>query len=452
MSLDDRSTRFLDISPYVSLPTDLQAPLQGDIRADVVIVGGGFTGLSTALALHKAGVSAVVLERSFCGYGASGRNAGHLTPTICKDLPTANLLFGAETAAKLVRFADYCVESAEHLFAEYGIDCDYQQSGNIMTVVHPSQEVRLRKATASARALGARMHFIEPGEMRERGLPKAFLCGSLEEAGGTLHPGKFILGLRQAALQRGIRIYEQTSVDRIQHGKPLRVMTPCGSVSADKLLMASNAYTPEIGKPGERIMPLHVTLFETEPLSDEQLAAIGGWQGREGIYTAHESMESYRLTAQRTIIGGSKNVQYFYDCQPRRHGGEADASKMSVINAFRERFPALATLPIAHSWAGWIGMTMNFLPIVGRSPEHESYYYSVGYNGHGVAQASSMGSLLADQMLGKANPWHEIICRKPVYLPTGPLRWMAVKGLLGVVNGIDRHIDRKIRREGIGLI
>ena len=126
MSLDDRSTRFLDISPYVSLPTDLQAPLQGDIRADVVIVGGGFTGLSTALALHKAGVSAVVLERSFCGYGASGRNAGHLTPTICKDLPTANLLFGAETAAKLVRFADYCVESAEHLFAEYGIDCDYQ--------------------------------------------------------------------------------------------------------------------------------------------------------------------------------------------------------------------------------------------------------------------------------------------------------------------------------------
>ncbi|SDU07827.1 Glycine/D-amino acid oxidase [Pseudomonas pohangensis] len=450
MNTDDSRTRFLDISPYVSVPGDLQPELQGDILADVVIVGGGFTGLSTALALHKAGVSAVILERHFCGYGASGRNAGHLTPTICKDLPTAVMLFGNETAGKLASFADHCVESAEQLMLEYGIDCDYQQSGNIMAVVHPSQEARLRKAAAAAMAVGARMHFVEPGEMRERGLPRAFLCGAMEEAGGTLHPGKFILGLRQAALARGIRIYEQTCVTSVSQDKPLRVLTSNGSVSADKLLMASNAYTPEIGRPGERIVPLYVTLFETEPLSDEQLAAIGGWNGREGIYTAHESMESYRLTAQRTIIGGSKNVQYFYDCQPHHHGGEADASKMSVINAFRQCFPALSQLRIAHSWAGWIGMTLNFLPIVGNAGHSDSYFYGVGYNGHGVAQASSMGSLLADKILGKANPWHEIICRKPAYLPPNPWRWAAVRGLLGVVNGIDRRIDRQIVQQAIG--
>ena len=450
MHTHDSATTFLDISPYVSLPADLQPALTQDIQADVVIVGGGFTGLSTALALHEAGVCAVVLERHFCGYGASGRNAGHLTPTICKDLPTAVMLFGKDTAGKLASFADQCVESAEQLIAGYGIDCDYQQSGNIMTVVHPSQEARLRKAAAAAMAVGARMHFVEPGEMRERGLPKAFLCGAMEEAGGTLHPGKFIMGLRHAALARGIRIYEQTRVDSVSQGNPVRVMTASGSVSADKLLMASNAYTPEIGTPGERIVPLYVTLFETEPLSDEQLAAIGGWQGREGIYTAHESMESYRLTAQRTIIGGSKNVQYFYDCQPSKHGGESDASKMSVINSFRERFPALGQVRIAHAWAGWIGMTLNFLPVVGNAPGSNSYFYGVGYNGHGVAQASSMGSLLADRILGKANPWHEIICRKPLYMPPNPWRWAAVRGMLGVVNGIDRRIDRKILQQGIG--
>ena len=220
-------------------------------------------------------------------------------------------------------------------------------------------------------------------------------------------------------------------------------------MTAERSLMASNAYTSEIGPPGERICPLYISLFETAPLSAEQLAAIGGWAGREGIYTAHESMETYRLTAQRTIIGGSKDVQYFYDCAPHRHGGDSDARKRSVIRAFRARFPALAQLPIAHAWAGWCGFTLNFLPVAGRAADSHAYYYSVGYNGHGVAQATAMGGLLADLMLGKHNPWHEVIFRKPAYMPAKPLRYLAVKSLLGALNGIDRRIDRKIAAAGI---
>jgi len=450
MSTHDATTRFLEISPYLDVPADLQAPLTGDVRVDVAIVGGGLTGLSTALALNQAGVSTVILERDFCGFAASGRNAGHLTPTICKDLPTAVMLFGKETGAKLARFADHCVETAEHMIRNYGIGCDYNPSGNIMAVVHPSQEKRLRKATEAAVALGARMHFVEPGEMRERGIPKAFLCGAMEEAGGTLHPGRLVLGLRRAALAAGVRIYEQTRVAHVTRDPRPRAITPRGIVTADKVVMASNAHTPEIGEPGDRLFPLLVTLFETEPLSDQQLAAIGGWKSREGIYTAHESMESYRLTARRTIIGGSKDVQYFYDCRASGHGGEKDAAKMSVINAFRQRFPPLAQVRIAHSWAGWIGMTMNFLPIVGQSGNQSALYYAVGYNGHGVAQACGVGEVLADRMLGRANPWAEIICRKPAYLPPRPLRWLAVRGLMGFLNGVDRRIDRKILREGVG--
>ncbi|MGO9931601.1 MAG: NAD(P)/FAD-dependent oxidoreductase [Steroidobacteraceae bacterium] len=444
---DDRATRFLDISPYVSLPADLQPPLSSSIHADVAIVGGGYTGLSTALALHERGVCAVVLERDFCGYGASGRNAGHLTPTICKDLPTAVMLFGRQTAGKLSRYADFCVESAEQMMKAYGIDCDYNRSGNIMAVVHRAQEKRLRTATEAAVALGAKMHFVEPGEMRERGMPRAFPCGAMEELGGTLHTGKFVLGLRKAALARGIRIYEQTAVERIDESKPIRVATAGGTLSADKLVMAANAYAAEIGRPGDRVSPLYITLFETAALSEAQLEAIGGWKGREGIYTAHESMESYRLTAQRTIIGGSKDVQYFYDCAPHNHGGDADGRKMSVIRAFRERFPALADLPIAHAWAGWCGFTLNFMPVVGRMVDNPAYHYAIGYNGHGVAQATSMGALLADQLQGRSNPWHELICRKPAYMPPKPLRYLGVKALLAVVNGIDRRVDGKARRQ-----
>jgi len=190
----DNNIPFLDISPYVSTPADLLGLLNGDIRTDVAIVGGGFSGLSTALALKKAGVSSVIIEREFCGYGASGRNAGHLTPTVCKGLPTAVMLFGEEKAAELVRFADHCVETTENMISEYGIDCDYNQSGNIMAVVHPKQEARLRKAVATAKTLGAKIHYVEGSEMRERGIPQAFLSGAMEELGGTLHPGDYVRG------------------------------------------------------------------------------------------------------------------------------------------------------------------------------------------------------------------------------------------------------------------
>ncbi len=443
MQNDDASARFLDISPYVARPANLQAPLSGDVHADVAIIGGGYTGLSTALALHDAGISAVVIERDFCGYGASGRNAGHLTPTICKDLPTAMMLFGRETAAKLARYADFCVESTEHMIRNYGIDCDYNQSGNIMSVIHAAQEKRLRAATEAAVALGAKMHFVEPGEMRERGMPRTFLCGAMEEAGGTLHTGKFVLGLREAALARGIRIYEQSAVEHIEERKPMRIITAGGTVTADRLVMATNAYSGEIGRPGDRISPLYITLFETAPLSEDQLEAIGGWKGREGIYTAHESMESYRLTAQRTIIGGSKDVQYFYDCAPYNHGGESDARKMSVIRAFRDRFPALGDLPVSHAWAGWCGFTLNFMPLVGSASDNPNYYYAIGFNGHGVAQATTMGTLMADLILRKPNPWHEIVCRKPAFTPPKPLRYLTIKALLAALNGLDRRIDRK---------
>ena len=332
-------TPFLDISPYVSTPADLQSPLDADIRTDVAIIGGGFSGLSTALALQKAGISCAIIERKFCGYGASGRNAGHLTPTVCKDLPTAVMLFGKEKAAELVRFADHCVETTENMMSEYSIDCDYNQSGNIMAVVHPKQEARLRKAVATAESLGAKIRYVEGSEMRERGIPRAFLSGAMEVLGGTLHPGDYVGGLRRAAINAGIPIYEQTTVTEISKDSQPKVFTERGTVSADKIVMATNAYTADVGKPGHRIFPLYVTLFETQPLSDKQLDAIGGWTGREGIYTAHESMESYRLTAQRTIIGGSKGVKYFFGGKVGHHGGAQDASSNVVISAFRDRFP-----------------------------------------------------------------------------------------------------------------
>jgi glycine/D-amino acid oxidase-like deaminating enzyme len=439
------SAPFLPISAYLDSPPDREPALAGDARADVAIVGGGLTGLSTALALQRSGADVVVLEREFCGFGASGRNAGHLTPTIGKDLPTLLMLYGQERTAAIVRFADHCVRRTEQRIAEHGIDCDYAPTGNVMAVVHPKQEKRLRRAAEVAGKVGANVRFLEPDEMRARGLPPAFLSGALEGAGGTLDPGKLVLGLRRAALTAGVRIHEGTRVTRVEQGAQPIVRTGHGAVRAERVVMATNAWTREIGAPGARLVPLYVTLFETAPLDDAQLAAIGGWPRREGVYTAHEILESYRLSARRTIIGGSKAPRYHWGARPGDHGGPDARCQEAIVRGFRDRFPALAKLPIARFWGGWIAMTLNFLPSIGAHASDGRHWHALGYNGHGVAQATAVGEILADSIAGRDNEWARVFPRPAPRLPPEPFLWLTARGLLALFGAIDRVTDGQIR-------
>lgn len=437
----------LPLGPWIAPPADLRPPLAGDVRADVAIVGAGYTGLSAALALRRAGVDVVVLEREFAGYGASGRNAGHLTSTIGKDLPTLQRFFGRERAARLVRFAEEAVRCAEGLMREHAITCDYHPTGNVMAAVHPAQERRLRTAAAAAAQLGARVRFLDGEAMRARGLPPAFIAGALEECGGTLDPGRYVLGLRRAALAAGVRLHEQTAVQTVADGPPPRLHTARGTVTAERVLLATNAYTPALGRLRHAIYPLHDTLFETEPLDAAQRAALA-WPDREGIYTAHESLESYRLTARGTIVGGSKGVRYPYG--GALTGGSSPATVAWNAQAFRDRFPQLADVRIAHHWGGWIAMTLHFLPTVGASGTGGRILHAVGYNGHGIAVASAMGAVLADLALGRANEHAADFAGFVPPLPPEPLRWMLVRAGLGLVNALDRRVDRQLRRGSAG--
>jgi glycine/D-amino acid oxidase-like deaminating enzyme len=444
--LSDLTAPFLPISAYLDDVEPVREPaLGGDARADVAVVGGGLTGLSTALALRRHGVDVVVLERDFCGSGASGRNAGHLTPTIGKDLPTLLMMYGAERTAAIVRFADHCVHRTEHLLAELGIDCDYAPSGNVMAVVHPAQEKRLRRAAAAATRIGARVRFLEPDDMRARGLPPAFLCGALEGAGGTLDPGKLALGLRRAALAAGVRIHESTRVTGVATAPSPLVDTEHGAVRAEHVVMASNAWTREIGAPGVKILPLYITLFETAPLDDGARAALGGWPNREGVYTAHEVLESYRLSAHGTIIGGSKVPRYVWGGRPTGRGGPHAATQARIAGAFRARFPALAEVPIARFWGGWIAMTLNFLPSIGPLGGDRRLWHALGYNGHGVAQAIAVGEILANGIVGRDDEWAHVFPKPAPTLPPEPFLWLAARGLLGLFGAIDRITDRRIR-------
>jgi glycine/D-amino acid oxidase-like deaminating enzyme len=435
--------RILDGSFWTGPPSDPQPLLEGEAKADIAVVGGGFTGLATALALRSAGVDVAIVEREFCGAGASGRNAGHLTPTIGKDLPTLVRLFGEVRAAALARLADRAVGCAEDLFRRLGIDCDYVASGNLLAGLHPRQRSRLARAAETAARLGAKVAFLDEAEVRRRGLPGCVRFGVLEERGGTLDPGKLVRGLRAAALAAGCRIYEGSEVRAILEGRTPSVETNAGSLRAERVVVATNAYTPvTLRWLRNRLVPLRVTLFATHPLSAADRARLG-WPGREGLYTAHQVLESWRLTADGRLLGGSRWVRYGFgsslaDAAPAR-------LRERLAGLLAQRFPGLET-GVDAFWGGWIGTTLDFLPLLGVRGEPANLHYGLAYNGHGIAQACLLGRVLADTLLGRENEETSLLARRGIWLPPEPLRWLLARGILGALELADALTDRAIRR------
>ncbi|MCZ6617770.1 MAG: FAD-dependent oxidoreductase [Gammaproteobacteria bacterium] len=437
---------FEEISGWLTAPEDRQAALDTQVKADVVIIGGGYTGLSTALVLRERGMDVAILEQGFAGSGASGRNAGHLAPTIGKDIPSLLRFFGAEKAKKLMAYADTAVNYTEKVINRHGIECEYEPNGNIVVGVHPKHEDGLRKAADTAQSLGGNVRFMDGNEMRQRQLPRAFTCGILEERGGILNPGKYVLGLRRAALNAGVRIYEDSKLTSLENGSTVTAITSKGSISAGKAVLATNAYTKSTGWHKRTVTPIRATLFETKPLSDAQLATLG-WKFREGVYTAHQTLESFRLTARNTIVGGTKKVSYAYGSALAN--GYNEQVFQTIEGAFRARFPELTDVEIAQWWGGWFGLTLDFLPMIGVSGDHHNVYHGFGYAGHGVPQATMMGSMLADKIEGIENPWEQVLDRRHLNWPPEPLRWLGVKALTLTFNAMDKRTDRQIRELGV---
>jgi len=428
-----------EVSPWIDVVEEPAAPLRDQVEVDVAIVGAGFTGLSSALAFRAEGMSVAVVEARVAGFGASGRNAGHLAPTIGKDLPTLALLFGRERTRALLEFAEEAIAHTEQLIRRHHIDCDYEPVGNVIAAVHQRQFAALDRAARAAGEYGATGVLLEPDEMRRRGLPSAFLRGFLEPRGGVLNPARYLRGLRRAALDAGALLFENSPVVRVEPARRPVVVTESGRVVARAVVHATNATSRPLGVRGPDVARIRVQLFRTEPLSDEQLAALP-WSERQGVYTAHEILESYRLTADNRIVGGSKFIRYRYG------GGElpdTDAGICQRLEAvFRRRFPGLADVRIADHWGGPIAFSLDFLPQVGRAGPHRNVLYSVGYCGHGVAHASYAGHMMADLLLERDGPGRALWSRRSVPLPPEPLRWLVAHGLKGIFEWMDRRVDR----------
>jgi len=236
-------------------------------------------------------------------------------------------------------------------------------------------------------------------------------------------------------------LYEETPVTRIENTDPMRVYTPQGNVRAQHVVVATNAFTPSLGVLRSSALRLQVQLFRSAPLSTAQRSAVA-WPGREGIYTAHEMLESYRLTADQRIVGGAKNVRYGFHGAVLPDVDRSLADRLEMI--FRQRFPELGDLAISDHWGGPIGMSLDFLPLLGRRRRRHNLLYAIAFAGHGIALASYAGEMIADLLLEREGPGRPLWSRPQVPLPPEPLRWLVFHALTSLFGGIDRRVDRSI--------
>lgn len=440
---DAAPLKFRSLGGWVERPADLQPSLEGHVKADVIVVGAGFAGLSTALELRALGAQVVLLEQEFAGFGASGRNAGYLLGSMGIEYDMFVKRLGVEQATQFVRFYDEAVPYVERRMKALGIDCDYNPSGVLRAGVHASQEQRLRENMALGQKLGAVTRFVDGAEMRARGIPPAFLFAA-EQCGGTLNPGKYVAGLRRAAIEAGVKLYERTPLLSFSEGPVITCKTAHGSATAPVMVLATNAYTPQLGVLRNKVAAIRVSAIETQPLSPQQLAAVG-WQGREGIITPHYTMESHRLTAHGTMVLTVKKLGYAYGSKtPNIPDQGAYAALAQVL---RERHPALHGLGIQHCWSGYVSGAYDFLPMIGAMGEKQNILYSTGCSGHGLGTQSYVGSLFAAQINGKTPELLTAMQHKTPSMLPEPLQWCAIHSAFAAAKLLDDWTDRKVRKD-----
>ncbi|MCZ0988525.1 NAD(P)/FAD-dependent oxidoreductase [Streptomyces diastatochromogenes] len=421
----------------------VREPLPGDASADVVIVGGGYTGLWTAYYLKKAApfLRITVLEQKFCGYGASGRNGGWLYNGIAGRDRYAKL-HGHEAAVRLQKAMNDTVAEVVAIAEAEGIDADVHRGGVLEVATTPAQLARLKAFHEHELSYGEKDRELYGARQTAERIRVAGAVGSTwTPHGARLHPVKLVKGLAAAAEALGVTIHESTPVTEI---RPKHAVTPYGTVRAPYILRCTEGFTASLKGQRRTWLPMNSSMIATEPLTDEQWAAIG-WDGRETLGDmAHAYMYAQRTADGRIALGG-RGVPYRFGSRTDNDG----RTQPETIEALREIltrfFPALAGLRIEHAWSGVLGVPRDWCATV-TLDRATGLGWAGGYVGSGVATTNLAARTLRDlvqQDSGQAGrteltdlPWVNHKVRK--WEPE-PFRWLGVQGMYATYRAADRN-------------
>lgn len=401
--------------------------LAGSTRAQLCIVGGGFTGLWTAIRAkqQRPGLDVVLLESDLCGAGASGRNGGCVL-TWSTKLFTLLRLFGEAEAVRLVRASEQAVDDIDAFVREHAIDCEWRRDGTLFTATSGAQ---LGASDAVVDALRARSvsswHKLELADVQRRAGSRSHLEGWFSPVAATVQPGKLVRGLRRVALQLGVRIHEGTPMRALEGGSPPTVRTPDGSVTADRVVLAVNAWMPGLFREFARsIAIVSSDMVITEP-APAALSATG-LDGGISVLDSRTFVHYYRSTPDGRLMFGKGGNTFAFGGRMDPVFDEPSPYRESLAARLRGFMPQLERVPVAASWNGASDRSVTGLPFFGPLRDRPDVFYGFGYSGNGVAPSRMGGEILASLALGLDNAWtRSPLARGPLgHFPPEPIRYI----------------------------
>lgn len=416
------------------------AVLSGNAKADVAIIGGGFVGLWTALTLkqHEPDCDVAILEQDVCGGGASGRNGGFAMSWWPK-IGTLQALCGNEQALFLGRSAERAIHELGDFCAEHAIDAHFVQKGWLWTATTPPHVDAWNGTLQACERLGVRPFERLPAqEVRRRTGSPIHLAGVFEASNATVQPAALVQGLRRVALASGVRIHERSGVTRIQPGSPAVLHTEEGQCQADRIVLATNAWSAAIPELARLITPVNSSIAVTCPLGEE-LDKIG-WVGGESVTDSQLMVDYYRTTRDGRIAFGKGTGGIAYRSRiGSLFSDDAQSIAMTCADLFHT-YPCLKRDSISHSWSGPIDRTYDSLPVFGNLKGHPNIFYGIGWSGNGVSPSRLGGRILASLALGRNDEWARcgLVGRPCKPFPSEPFRYVGGSMVRNAVIGKER--------------
>jgi glycine/D-amino acid oxidase-like deaminating enzyme len=427
-----------EYGPYTPSP-----PVAGDLAVDVAIVGGGFQGLSTAIALRRTApaLRVAVLEHEVVGYGASGRNGSFAMTVVGLGFGVMARLKGHAFVRDAHRYMERAVDGLEALVREHGLDCDMIRPGFLRMALAPDHVKRLQDEIALVKRLGIEgIEWLDATAARTRVFSSHYLGAMWEPRLLLVDPAKLVREEKRLALALGTQVFEHTPVTAIRRGRAFTLETPEGSVHCEKLVLATNAYSILVPELRRKQTPAFTYMIATEPLSPIHLAAMG-WAGREGVEDARNLIHYYRISPDGRLVmgGGPVGLGWHSDLSC-----DVDPSAWHHLETHaRMLFPVLHDVRVTHRWGGPFSVTVDLTPALGHLGDPRCVY-ALGCIGHGVAMTHQNALTLVDLLLERRTENTEcpFVDRRVIPWPPEPLRSLAAHAVRAYLRAEDWWHER----------